>query len=328
MASLVNTNKTSLFLKVGASLPVPTEGFIEVTEPVVIVPEFKTIDIARISGKLNAKTQVTDTCMNKTSFDVQHTMRTSDIAGIALDTPPEYGLLLKCAGFDEVIDTTTPSEETVTYTNNSDAIPNVSAVAYIDGHKFEMTDSLACGMTMDFKVGEVAKITNNFQGFLDSAVPTAEANPAVTLTSEVALVVSCADIVTYDGVCLPLENVTIKMNEEIQEIYTLGGTCGLKSNFISDYALELTADFYVDSSAYGREALNIESGLMKEIIVKIGLDSTSTEVNGKSVVLTAELAKTTVYTDSVDKDLLKRSVTYRLMDGNNQALSIKTGFFN
>lgn len=325
--ALINTKKTALFLNNGSVLPVPVAGFIETIDPVVIVPEFKTIDISRISGKLNAKTQVVDTCMTKTSFDVVHTMRTSNVAADALDTPPEYGLLLKCAGFDEVIDTATPDQETVTYTNNNDKIDNVSAVAYLDGQKFEMTDSLACGVTMDFRVGEVAKMTNNFQGFIDDATPTPEANPTVTLTDEVALVVSCADVVTYDGVCLPLENVTIKMNEEMQEIYTMGGACGLKSNFISDYALELTADFYVDSTTFGREALNIESGLMKEIIVKIGLDSTSTEVNGKSVVLTAELSKTTLYADSVDKDLLKRTVTYRLMDGSNPALSIKQGFF-
>jgi len=325
--ALINTKKTALFLAVGATVPTLPAGFVETMEPVVIVPEFSTVEISRISGKLNTKTSVTDTCRTKTSFDVMHTMRTSNVAADALMTPPEYGLLLKCAGFDEVIDTATPGQETVTYSNNNDKILNVSAVAFLDGQKFTMTNSLACGTTMEFKVGEVAKITNNFQGYIDSAIPVVEANPTTTLTSEPALVVSCADIVTYDGVCLPLENVTIKMNEEIQDIYTLGGACGLKSNFVSDYALELTADFYVDSATFGREATNIESGLMKEVIVKIGLDSTSTEVNGKSVVLTMELAKTTVYADSVDKDLLKRSVTYRLMDGTNPALSVMTGFF-
>jgi len=317
-----------LFLSTTGTLPVAPTGFVETTEPVVIVPEFKTIDNNRISGQLNTKTQVTDTCMTKTSFDVIHTMRTSNVLQDALDTPPGYGLLLQVAGFDEIVDAVTPGEESVTYVNNVDAINNFSAVSFMDDQKFTMTNSLASGLSIDMKVGEIAKITNNVQGFLDSATPTEELNPVITLSSEKALVVSCADIMTFDGACLPLENVSIKMNEDIQELYTMGGACGLKTNFVSDYALELTADFYVDSTTFGREASNIETGNMKEIIVKIGLDETSTEINGKSVVLTMELAKTTVYTDSIDKDLLKRSVTFRLMDGANPALSIKTGFFN
>ena len=324
--ALINTKKTALFLAIGAIPPTPVVGFVETMEPVVITPEFAQVDIARISGKLNTKTSVTDTCRTKTSFDVKHTMRTSDKAATALDTPPEYGLLLKAAGFDETIDTTLGAE-TVIYTNSTDTLPHVSAVAFLDGQKFTFTDSLACGVTLDLKAGEVATITNNFAGYMDSATPTVEANPTVTLTDESALVVSCADIVTYDGTSLPLENVTIKMNEEMQDIYTVGGADGIKSNFVSDYALELTADFYVDSATFGREALNVESGDMKEIIVKIGLDSTSTEVNGKTVVLTASLAKTITYSDTVDKDLLKRSVTYRLMDNATPALSIKNGFY-
>jgi len=112
--ALINTKKTALFLKPGSALPVPTEAVIETMEPVLITPEFSSIDINRISGKLNTKTSVTDTCRTKTSFDVSHTMRTSNVAADVLATPPEFGLLLKCAGFDEVIDTTTVGEETVT----------------------------------------------------------------------------------------------------------------------------------------------------------------------------------------------------------------------
>ena len=326
--SLINTKKTAFFLALGVTPPTAPAGFVETTSPVIIVPEFSKIEINRISGKLNTKTSTTDTCRTKTSFDVNHIMRTSDKAALALDTPPEYGLLLRASGFHETIDTATPGQETVTYINGIDAIPNSSAVAYLDGQKFTLTDSLSSGSTINLKVGEPATIINNFSGYMDDPIPVAEANPTVTLTDEVPLIVSCADIILFDGTCLPVENAVIKMNEELQDIYTLGGaSCGTKSSFVSDYALELTVDFYVDKATFGREALNIQSGDMKEIIVKIALDKTSTEVNGKSVVMTMNLAKTTVYSDSVDKDLLKRSVTFRLMDGSEPALKIKTGFF-
>ncbi len=325
--SLTNTKKTAFFLSIGATPPTPPTGFVESTEPVVIVPEFTQIDISRISGQMNTKTAAVDTCRTKTAFDVKHIMRTSDKSGIALSTPPEYGLLLQSAGFIEVVDTTTPGEETVTYHNGIDEMPVSSAVSYMDGQKFTLTDALSSGTTIDLKVGEVATVTNNFSGYMDSPTPVADPNPVVTLSEEVPLIVSCADIVTYDGTCLPLENVTIKLNEEMQDIYTLGGACGIKKNVITDYALELAADFFVEDTTFGREALNIASGDMKEIIVKVGLDGTSTEVNGKSVVYTAELAKTITYSDTIDRDLLKRTVTYRLMDGTSPALTIKQGFY-
>jgi len=326
--ALVNTKKSALFVAPGQTLPLPPTGFVETTDPVLVVPEFAKVDIDRLTGQMNTKTSVIDICRTKTSFSASQIMRTSDKTGTALDTPPNFGLLLKCGGFNETIDTATPGEETVTYTNNTNNVPKVSAIAYMDNNKFTMTDSLSCGVEIVLNVGEPAKITNNFSGYMDSATPVQEANPAITLTDELALVVSCADLVTYDGTCLPLESVKIKTNPEIQDIYTLGGQdCGIKSNFISDYALELEATFYVDSSEYGREAAMISAGEAKEIVVKIGLDDQSKEVSGKSVVFTANMSTATTYSDSSDKDTLKRVVTYRLMDDTEPALSIKTGFF-
>jgi len=327
MSDLINCNKTSFFLAIGATPPTPPTGAIETTEPVVITPEFQTIDIKRITGQMNAGTSVVDLCRTKTSFDVNHIMRASNIAATALGTPPQYGLLLQSAGFLETIDSGTAGSETVTYVNGVDTMPISSAVGYLDGLKTTLTNTLASGTTISLKVGTPAEITNNFSGYMDEAEPIAEAMPTVPKNMEPPLVVSCADVVTFDGDCLPLENVTIKLNEEMQDIYTLGGACGIKQNIITDYALELTADFYVGKTTFGREINSIKTGDMKEIIVKIALDKNSTEINGKSVVFTVKLAKTITYSDTVDKDLLKRTVTYRLMDGTEPALSIKTGFF-
>jgi hypothetical protein len=328
MANTINTKKTSLFVNIGNTLPVAPAGAIETNDPVLIVPEFTTIDINRITGKMNSKDSVVDTCLTKTSFDAVHTLRTSNAAADALATPPSYGLLLQAAGFNEIIDSTTAGEETVTYTNNNDSIPAVSAVAYLDDYKFEMTGSLACGTELSFPVGAAATIKNSFQGYLDNAVPVSETNPVVTLSNEQALVTSCADLITYDGVVIPVEQATIKTNSDIQELYTTGGTSGIKTTFVSDYALDVTLDFYVDKANFGREANAIENGLVKELVIKLGLDSTSSEVNGKSVVITCPMSKVSTYSDSTDKDTLKRSATYRIFDdGATPAISIKNGFF-
>ena len=324
---IISTKKTALFVSPTATPPTPPVGFVEVTEVVLPTPEFSEIEINRLTGKMNTKDTVIDLCRVKTSFDAKTNMRSNDVSALALDTLPEYGLLLRCAGFDEVVDTATAGQETVIYSNNNVSIPTSSAVVFVDGNKLTMTDSLVCGTTIDMKVGSPATVTNNFQGYMDDAKGIVEANPTVTLTDEPILVVSCADIITLDGTCLPIESAVIKMNEQVADIYTLGGACGIKKNEITDYALTLDLTFYVDKAEYGREATLIENGEAKAVVIKLGLDKTSTLVNGKSVEITIDLAKATTYSDSSSNDLLSRTLSMRLFDGTNPAVVIKNGFF-
>ena len=327
--SIISTKKTALFVSPTAALPVPPAGFVECTDPVIPTPEFTSIDINRLTGKMNTKTSVVDLCRVKTSFEAKTNMRSNNADGTALDTVPEYGLLLKCAGFKETIDSTTASKETVTYENSNTAIPNSSAIAYIDGNKLTMTNSLVTGTTIDMQIGQPATVTDNFQGYMDDAKGTQEANPAVTLTQEPLLVVSCADLVLLDGTCLPIEGAVIKMNEEVSDLYTMGGSgCGLKTNTITDYALTLDLTFFVDKTKYGNEATLIESGQAKEVVIKLGLDSAGALVNGKSVQITCKLAKATTYSDSDKDNMLSRTLTLRLFDrATDSAVSILNGFF-
>ncbi len=326
---IISTKKTSLFLAAAATLPVPPVGFIETTEAVLPNIEFSSIDINRVTGHLNTKDSVVDTCRSKVSFDAKMNMRSNDVGATALDTVPEVGLLLRCGGFDEVVDTGTPSEETVTYTNNKDAINPCSAVIFVDGNKLEATNSLVSETTIDIKIGEPATVTGSFSGFIDDVSGTVEANPTTTLTQEPLLISSCADLVLFDGSCIPIESAVIKMNTETAELYTFGGnSCGLKSNVITDYAITLDLTFYVDKANYGREAALIESGQAKAVVFKLGLDDTGALVNGKSVEITCDLAKSTNYSDSSNNDLLSRTLNLRLFDGVNSALAIKFGFFN
>ena len=327
--ALINTTKTAFFINAASGdLPVPPAGFVEASEPTLFAPEFESIEYRRITGKLNTKETIIDTCAAAAAFEMINTMRSSNVAADALATPPEYGLLLKSAGFEEIIDTTTPGQETVTYVNGTDSMPKSSVLLYLDGNKFEFTDSLVCGIGMEFERGNIAKMTASYNGYVDSPIPVDEDNPAVTPSSEPPLIVSCADIFTVGGDCIPLTKVSISMNPEVQNIYTIGGTCGIKQAEISDYALEIVAEFYVDSDTFDREPTDITDGTFKAIEIKLGLDSNSDTVNGKSVVLTADLSKTILYEDSEDKNYVKRTVTYRLMDGATSALSIKHGYFS
>jgi len=325
--AIISTKKTSLFVSPTGALPTPPAGFVEVTDPVIPSPDFTSVEINRLTGKMNTKDEVIDLCRVKTSFDAKMNMRSNNVSGTTLMTVPSYGLLLRCAGFDEIIDTAVAGEESVVYKNNSDSIPNSSAVVFIDGNKLTMTNSLVSGTMLDFKIGNPATITNNFQGYMDDAKGVQEVNPNVTLTDEPILMVSCADLVLLDGTCLPIESATIKMNEEVADLYTMGGQCGLKTNLITDYALTLDLTFFVDKTEYAREATLIESGQAKSVIIKLGLDKNSNFVNGKSVEITCSLAKAITYNDNEQDDLLSRSLTLRLFDGQEQAVSVKNGHF-
>ena len=325
--SIISTKKTSLFVSPNETLPTPPAGFIETTDAVIPTPEFTSVDINRLTGKMNTKDSVVDLCRVKTSFDAKMNMRSNDVGGSALSNPPEYGLLLKCAGFDETIDTATAGQETVTYSNNNEVMPTVSALVYLDDNKLSMTNSLVCGTKIDMKIGEPATVTNTFQGYLDDAKGVKEVNPAVTLTEEPILIVSCADVILLDGTCLPIESATIAMNEVVADLYTMGGSCGLKKNLITDYALTLELGFFVDKDSYGREASLIESGQAKAVVIKLGLDKDGNFVNGKSVEIKCDIAKADKYSDSSNNDMLSRTLTLRLFDGSSPAVQIKNGFF-
>ena len=69
-----------------------------------------------------------------------------------------------------------------------DVIPYTSAIAYLDGQKFEMAGTLSTSIDFDFVVGEPAKISATLQGYMEPT-PTAEANPTVTLSDEKVIIV-------------------------------------------------------------------------------------------------------------------------------------------
>ena len=319
--SQVNTRKSVIFLKAGAVLPVPPADYIETTEEVIVTPIFSEIGLNRLTGNMNDSTSAIDTCKTSTAFNIKHEMRAT---GSTFDKPPEYGELLKIGGFKEVIS----AGVSVKYVNELDLIPNGSAVYFMDGNKSTMKDSLVADLTFDFKIGSPALIDGKITGFIDSAESTKEANPTVVKSSESLLMVSCMDVITIGGVKIPVEEATIKVNPTIQEIYTMGGVAGIKKNFITDYALELSITFFVDQATINREASAIEAGTFETVEILLGVDRTSGAVNGETVKFSASLSKAVIYSDKKSKDMLSRTVTYRLMNDpakNNVALSILHG---
>jgi hypothetical protein len=317
--ALMNTKKTALFLKSGAVLPVAPASFLEVEEELLLTPDIPIEEFKRINGLLGSNSSYADVCHTTISQSISTKMRFSNSAADALDTVPEYGELLKIGGFTETIDAT-PGAETVIYANTQAPVRG-SAVAYIDGKKHQMTDSLVADITMNFPIGKVATITANLSAFLDNdGVAATEANPTVTLNDEAVLITGCADIFTAGGVSLVPDNITIATGADVQEFYGMGR----KEFGIQDYMIKVTADFYPENANYNTAVTKLGAGTTEAIVIKLGTNA-GTEVNGKTVVITCDTAKASAFSDSADKSTVKRSFTW-LLTGTNQ-IAIKHGFY-
>jgi len=321
--AFLNTKKSALFAKSGAVLPVTPANFFEVSEEFIINPVPTIEEFNRVSGKLGTTDSYADTCHVIFTQAVSHKMRSNDAGATALDTVPEYGEMLKMCGFDETIDTT-PGAETVIYTNSQSPVKG-SAIAFVDGKKFEMTDGVVGDATFNFEIGKAGMLDVALSGFLDNnGIPTNEANPAVTLNDEPALIVSCGDILTAGGSAIVADKISITMGATVEELYALG----VKEFNISDYVIKMTADFYVDSANYADAITKLNAETVEAIVVKLGTNQTGSLINGKSVEITADVSKASAFTDSIDKSRVKRSFTWLLRpNGSDVNLSIKHGFF-
>ena len=319
--ALVKTNRSSLFLHQSLTLPVAPAEFIEVNQALVVVPDFATIDTNRLTGAMNAKDASIDTCRTSTAFLASVDMR--ETGTTTLNVKSGYAELLKISGFEEA---SAPAIDTYELINSSSNIGRGSAIVYMDDNKFEMTNTLVGSTEMDFQIGQIAKCNTTLSGYMDSAIPVAEANPTVTLSDENLHIVSCLDIVTVDGTVIPAEGIVIATNPDIANTYTMGGASGLKEDTITDYALTCAITFPVDSAVFGREASMIEAGDIVAIRIVIGADTNGLPVDGHSTLFLANTTKAVTYSDTVNNDLLQRVLTLRLYDdGEAPALSIVTG---
>jgi len=320
----MNTLKSAVFIKAGNELPTPPANFFEVAEEFVINPNPTVEEYKRISGKLGTLDTYTDTCHATFSQKFTHKMRSSNSAGDNLAAVPEYGEVLKICGFEEIIDTQTEGQEKVTYKNSQTPVRG-SGIFYVDGKKFTATDTLVGDVSFNFEVGKVATMDVTLNGFLDNnGVPVDEPNPTVALNEEPLLVVGCTDFIKVDGTKIPADKITIEMGSSIDEFYALG-----KKEFnLTDYAIKLTADFYVDKADYTNAINDLNSGQIQTIHIVLGKQGNSI-ANGKTVFFSANTAKSYKIEDTIDKNTLKRSITWLLQpDTYGVNIAFTTGYLS
>jgi len=300
--AFLNTKRSALFLLAGSTLPVPPANFLEVNDEFVINPNPTTEEFNRISSLLGGTDSYADTCHVTFSQNFSHYMRTNDKGGAALDTPPPCAELFKVCGLDETVTAGT----NVSYTNSQS--PQVgSAVFNIDGKQFEGKGSVVGDATFEFEIGKPAVFSANLSGFLDNeGIPTDVAAPAITLSDEDLLMMTCTDIFLEDGTQLNCDKITIAMGAQISEKYALG----IKTNQMTDYVIKVTADFFVDSANYKDAQNKLINQSVEAIEIKLNTDTSGALQNGKSLDITLGKCKVSTYQDSVQDSTVKRSMTW------------------
>lgn len=321
--AFLNTKRSAIFISNTSTLPTPPSGFLETTEPFIVNPQLDVQTFKRISSKLGNTDSYIDTNKNMVSQSITHNMRTSDIGATALDTPPEWGKLLVLAGFDEVINTTTPGQETVIY-KNSQTPTRGSGIFYMDGKKFTATNCLVADLTITGQAGQIATMTSNIQGYLDNAgVPTNEVPTIPTLSTESVVGLTVVDIITAGGDVLTCDQFTLTTNPTITNIYATG----TKQHDITDYDMTLELSYFVDSAKYADAINDLNAQTVEAVVIKLNTTAGAL-VSGKSIEITCPVAKARQFSDSNDQDKIKRTFTYGLqLNGSDTAVQIKLGYF-
>lgn len=321
----VNTKSFALFIKAGAVPPTPPANFFEVSEKVLINPKPKVGEIERFNGTRLTTDTYSDTC--DTTIEgaaLMHQMKYQNAAADALDTIPEYGEVLKISGFDEVVNTVTPGQETVIYTLNNTATPSLgSALYYIDGNKQTMTNSIATNVSFDFVIGEPAKLNATMNAFVDNeGVPVVEANPTVTLdTANAPLIVSCTDLYSENGSPLTgVSNISIDLGANLEKFYGMS----LKEYESTSVKPTMTAEFPLDKADYANAINLLKNQTVFDVVVELGrVDSLM--VSGKSVRFKVTNVKLGDFSDADDKDTIKR--THNLSFTPESVFTIEHGYF-
>jgi len=173
------------------------------------------------------------------------------------------------------------------------------------------------GVTGTFTVGGEALNTAAY-----TSTSANQSNPTVTLGTEGSLVVGCADVYSKDGTAvIGANNISINMGAMINKYYGFS----LKEYETSDFESTITMSFPVDATDYNDAIEALQAQSLIDIVVKLGTDATSTEVNGKTVVMTITNCKLSSYSDGDENDSISRTENFILTASS--AFTIKHGFY-
>jgi len=172
---------------------------------------------------------------------------------------PEIAQLFLMSGLDEEQQTDQDGNVTALLYTPSQNPKTGTIFIYLDGDK-DVMEGVACDFRLSLVVGNYAKATFDAKGFI-TLVPVREPNPDVTEPTSEILWVKCATAVTIGGAEIPLKELELSMNSEIQQDFATKCT---KINEITDYAPKITIKQILDKGNISHWQ-DIKEGVVREI---------------------------------------------------------------
>jgi len=247
------TLKNIVLFKQG-SLPTATEvitldGLVFVN-PKVAGGEYEDIG----NGQLGNKKSFVDPNNVTAEFDIPVIGRGGGAAG----TAPKFAELLKSCGLSETITASTKVE----YKPGGSLSPSQSKV-FTDGYSRAIT-GIICDMSISGKVGDLTRFKFSAKGYT-TANSSAEANPAVTLDTANAPVVSTASIFTLSGGTINISEFEFMLGNILQSNYAIAQKEFYLENF--DASIRIKAIKTKGNEAHWDDLL---AGNVKAIVITVG----------------------------------------------------------
>lgn len=248
--------KNTILAKSGG---VPTATEVITTNGVVFVnPKLKSGDYDDMgNGMMGNKKTYIDPNYIISEFDIPVHMKKASALGVA----PKLSNLFKIAGLTETITASTKVE----YKPGGIVEGTGQFKAYVDGYVRNVTGAVA-NLKISGKVGEPLNATFSCKGFLDTAEATAEANPAVTLDTLMAPIVSSVTVLTIGGGQIQGDSFEFDLGNVIREDYLMSKKAYTITNF--DPSINVTAIKIkgVDEAAWA----DYSAGTVRAIIIQVG----------------------------------------------------------
>ena len=205
------TNKQTLLAKFGG-VPVAAD-VITLSEVAFVSVNVKTGSVKQVgNGTFGSEKGYTVADMTTAEITANATLSPTADG----DTPPELSDMFRACGLVETVDVV---GHKTTYAPFAGMVDFMTLINYLDGEKRTITGAVG-NMTMNFTVGELAKVSFAMQGFTD-AEPTVEANPAVTLDANGKFVVDSVQAVTLTGATINMESADFDLGNVIHPTYAI-----------------------------------------------------------------------------------------------------------
>lgn len=288
--SIQQTLKSTILVKSGG---VPTATDVITTNGLVFVnPKVKSGDYDDMgNGMMGAKKTYIDSQWVNVEFDIPAQAKKASALGVA----PKLSNLFKLCGLVETVTASTKTE----YKAGGVTTGTGQAKSYIDGYVRTITGAVA-NLKMSGKVGEPLSATFSVKGFLDSAQATAEANPAVTLDTLTAPLVSKVSVLTIGGATINADSFDFDLGNDIQETYAIGLSQYYIQNFDPTLSVTAVKTIGTDENAW----VDFGAGTVRAIVVQVG-------VAGEMIEISIPFAKLKEVSEADDAGKVKMSRTFR-----------------